>query len=578
LTPSAIWPAAEPARSRPREPSRCVGADASDHADGAGPLPASTLDGRGGLVHARRDDTVSNDSGWSRRDTALLIALWAVITALNMLWVSLDQRPPHWDKANHLANSLVLYDSFSPARALDWLETYTYYPPFAYWVTDLFYAVIQRVDVWVAVLSQSTFLAVLILATYGIGSTLWSNRVGLLSALFVVTTPMLVSSFKDYMLDAPLMAMTTLALYLLIRAESFSIRRYAILFGLVCGAGLLTKWSFVLAMALPTALAGFLALRVAVSTRTWTRLVNLGAAGLVAIVVSAPWYLHNLSSLSRDASYYNTATATGKVGPSEVASLQSLVWYAWNAVSNQLFLVPFLLFLAGLILLLRRPGAVRANLFPLLLIVGTYVSFTFVANKDPRYTMPLLPGIAVVATYWITGLQARLRSAVVGVVVAYGAFTFLVMSFGTSLLPREVFIKLPPSPLVIGLPSFSAAGDTLTVYGLRIWSQQGYPLGQPSPDRWYQEEMFKEAASQSGAHALWFQGPNVDTIWFNSLAMRYFSERYSVVLVAKPEYASVAAIRTLAGQRAIAPDGFVEVSSYSLPDGGALRIYRRKFA
>jgi len=47
--------------------------------------------------------------------------------------------------------------------------------------------------------------------------------------------------FKWYMLDPPLTAMAALALYLLIRSESFSDRRFSLLFGLVCGVGTLTK-------------------------------------------------------------------------------------------------------------------------------------------------------------------------------------------------------------------------------------------------------------------------------------------------------------------------------------------------
>ena len=178
---------------------------------------------------------------WLRRDAMRLALLILSIAGLNQLWAAIDSRPPHWDKAIHLSHTLDLYGAFSIARVFDWVGTYTYYPPFAYWVTDLFYLVGQSTDPRIAVASQVPFFATLVLATYAIGARLWSGRVGLLSALFVATSPMVTSAFKDYMLDAPLLGMTALCLYLLIRTEDFSVRSYSLLFGLACGLAVVTR-------------------------------------------------------------------------------------------------------------------------------------------------------------------------------------------------------------------------------------------------------------------------------------------------------------------------------------------------
>src|SRR6267143_6407914 len=115
----------------------------------------------------------------SHRDAIVLAVLWIAVTGLNLRWLSLNARPPHWDEANHLANSITYLALLSPEHLGEWLQTYTYYPPFAYWVADVFYVAARRTDVGVAVLSQSVFLAILIGSTYGIGRQLWSSRVGL---------------------------------------------------------------------------------------------------------------------------------------------------------------------------------------------------------------------------------------------------------------------------------------------------------------------------------------------------------------------------------------------------------------
>ncbi len=100
------------------------------------------------------------------------------------------------------------------------LTQYHLYPPLVYWVADAFYAVFGTDGEWAAVLSQSVFLTVLAFSTYGLGRHLWSRRVGLLSAFFVVMSPMVISQFKDFLTDVPLLAMTAGALYLLVRCEA----------------------------------------------------------------------------------------------------------------------------------------------------------------------------------------------------------------------------------------------------------------------------------------------------------------------------------------------------------------------
>ena len=145
-------------------------------------------------------------AGWRYLDAAILGLTSVAITALNLVWVSIDTRPPHWDYARHLGDSLVYRDGDAWSSLLAPLQTYVYYPPFVYWLTVPFYLVFGT-DLWVAILSNVVFLAILVFATYGIGKTLWNRWVGLLSALFVVATPMFVTMFREYMLDPQLSAM-----------------------------------------------------------------------------------------------------------------------------------------------------------------------------------------------------------------------------------------------------------------------------------------------------------------------------------------------------------------------------------
>jgi hypothetical protein len=509
------------------------------------------------------------------------------MTGLNMLWTSLEARPPHWDKARHLTNSLVYLDTFGSTSFFHWLQAYYTYPPLVYWVADTFYAVLGTSAIWVAVLSQAVFLAILAFSTYGIGKHLWSRRVGLLAAFFVLTSPMLVSQFKDYMLDAPLTAMVALALYLLVRADAFSERRSSVLFGAACGLGMLTKWNFALSIALPGLVAAIVALRASLTSRSPSRIVNMLVAVAAGFVIAGPWYVHNFSTFVSDTTRGEAAAGSFEGDP-RIASLNSFLWYSWNLVTNQLYLVPFLLFVAGAVVCFRRKGAARANLYPLLLIAGTYLAYTLLHNKDDRYSEPMLPAVAVVATYWLDGLRPRWRAWASGGIAGYGAATFLAISFGIGFLPQDVVLNLgsrcafwPRGPLpcrdsalVSGVQSFTPSGAIVTLRGIRIWGQNGFVEGPPSGERWYQEEMFREASSQK-AKTLWFESPNDDFIWFNYFAAYYFSLRYKVTLVGTPEEANFAGIRSAPGQDLPAPRGFVEVKEFPMPDDGTLRLYSR---
>jgi 4-amino-4-deoxy-L-arabinose transferase-like glycosyltransferase len=143
----------------------------------------------------------------------LLAAFVPTIAAINVVWRVLEARPPLWDMAYHLSNSLFYLHSASPSDPLAFVGAYRYYPPLTYWVTDVIYVALGNEAMWVAVLSNVVWLAVLVFATYGVGRRLWSARVGWVSVVFVVTAPIIVAASKQYELDMPLTAVAALTLW-----------------------------------------------------------------------------------------------------------------------------------------------------------------------------------------------------------------------------------------------------------------------------------------------------------------------------------------------------------------------------
>jgi hypothetical protein len=506
---------------------------------------------------------------WAYFDALALGLLVVSITALNLLWVSLDSRPPQWDMARHLGDSLYYQTTFSLSNPLHPLEAYTWYPPFVYWVTDLFYAILGTAT-WVAILSNAVFIAVLAFATYGIGKTLWNRRVGLLSALFVLTTPMVINHFKWYMLDAPLAAMVALALYLLIRSENFARRNPTLLFGVVCGLGLLTKWTFPLFLALPALVAALTAIKESVLRRSAQSLVNLLLAGFLAAAVCGVWVIHNYAHLRRDLAFNSTQAGVIQGAP-VVGSLASLLWYFWTLVNAQLYAIPFLFLAVGIVFLFKKDESASKNFYPVLTIVGTYIAFTLLRNKAMRFTIPVLPAVAVVAVHWLEYLTLRVRRWVTAGIAVYGVATFLVISFGTSLLPKEIAIRFGAHSYSSNLLTYTPDGNSTYIRGITFFAQHGEVVGPPSSEKWYQQQVFEQIAGEGEQPTFWYQGP--DSIWFNTWGTRYYSLKYHETWVATPDQANFLVIRGVSGSPI--PGGFAEIARYRLPDGEPLSLYKR---
>jgi hypothetical protein len=511
-------------------------------------------------------------AGWRYLDAAVLGLTVVVMTALNLLWVALDKRSPYWDMARHLGDSLFTKNSFAFAHPLRFLTAYVYYPSFVYWVTDAFYLVLGTAQ-WVAILSQAVFLTVLIYSTYGIGNRLWNRSVGLLSAFFVATTPMFVTMFKWYMLDAPLAAMAALALYLLIRSESFSSRKFSLLFGGVSGLGMLTKWTFPFVIWLPVAAALLVPLKTTLTRRSWHPLVNAIAAGLLAFAICGTWYVHNYSQLRTANALFNKRAAEIEGDPS-VGSLQSVLWYAWNLVNEQLYLVPFLVFVAGFVFVFRKNESASRNYYPVLAIVGSYVAFTLLQNKDYRFTMPMLPAVAVVAVSWLEFLRPRVRWWLKGGIVAYGVAAFLTVSFGTGVVPKDWVIHIKPrsytSDIVAFMPGYDA-GSATRAQGITLFAQHGWLVGPPSGEQWHQEDVFKDIATRAPKSPFAFTGG--DSIWFNTWGTRYYSLKYELPWV----FQGQARFLIIRGPpQAGATRGFAQMRQYRLPDGETLTLFERQ--
>lgn len=478
-------------------------------------------------------------------DYIIIGAIIGLILILNIIWIFTETRPPHWDMARHLWTSLQYMSLLKHGKFYGLLAHYYYYPPVLYLATLPLYTVFGTA-IASAVMTNSIFITVVAFTMYGTGKTLWGRRTGLLAAMFLLCSPMLVTQFKEFQVDAPLTAMVSLTLYLLVKNRDFVSAKLSILLGLSLGLGMLTKWTFVFIILMPIVVSVLIGTMASYKERSWNRVRNMALMATAAYVTASIWYITNLHQLMIDLTQ-NGVGAGAREGDPLVGTFASNIWYGWNAISNQLYLIPSILLIIGIGFLFVKKQNVWKNRYPILITAGTLLFFTILRNKDARYTLPALTGISILATYWISRVRAKTYISV-GLVL-YLLITFYLISFGNRYLPKAIVIT---------------RGD----FPITVYAQKGYIIGPPSGENWQLEEIFKHISAASlDPVKLYYQGP--DTMWLNSWDLLYYAHLYNIQLTDKEEAADFVLLRS-------DPEHQSSRGGLQLPDGGTLVLKEHK--
>ncbi|HXF38295.1 MAG TPA: phospholipid carrier-dependent glycosyltransferase, partial [Blastocatellia bacterium] len=251
----------------------------------------------------------------------------------------------------------------------------------------------------------------------------------------------------DAFLDFPLVAAVTVSFAFLIRAGDFADRRKTLAFGIAAGVGMLVKQTFAFFFVLP---ALYVLIRV-----LWKRdrqaIVNLALAAAVLVLIAALWYVPHLRDVI--AIYRENQQAAVNENEAPLFNFDSNFFYVHALLSMQMQLPFALLFVGGLVYSLVRCR--KQSVLIYLWLVSGLVSFALVANKDVRYTVPVLPAAAVLSVCWLRAfpptverVTAAKRKAVsalkLALVAAITVWCFV--SFFNAQWPRPGFGKAIDTP------------------------------------------------------------------------------------------------------------------------------------
>ena len=348
----------------------------------------------------------------SRRLGLGVAMIWLLATAVDRLWWMQQTGVPAWDQADYLNSALDHGRALGLLPGGGWngwsalLDLSPKIPPLASLVNGTVMAVSGDAPADAA-WSLSLWHGLLLLAVAGWGYRLRGEGLALLACLLTALTPALLDLRTDYVLEMPLAAMVTLALWrLAVWCDPSTGGRW----GQVCWAtvaalaAVLVKQSALLALAPAGLWAAWIALR---RRGVWRRqalvLPLLGSAMVL------PWLRHNwITSLGgTNRAVFESAAREGDPG---LLSLEGWLWYP-RLLPEQLGLVLLVVGVSGLVLWWVQRSRTSGDdgwcwSWLVINLLAAWLLTSLSPNKGDRYIAPLLPALLLLLSrgWWQWGL------------------------------------------------------------------------------------------------------------------------------------------------------------------------------
>lgn len=431
--------------------------------------------------------------------------LWlavAVFVLVSLWWLSRDDRVPDYDSGLHMLYAITDHYDIAHGPMTGPFTEYNTYPPLVHLLGALSIVVFGAHPMAMIMASNVVFVPLLAFGCYGTGRLVGGPRAGLLAGLFALGTPMFVSMMHLYDIDPPQAATVAVAVWAILACRRFERIGGSALAGALTGLALMTKETSVVFLAGP-----LLVILIRGGWRSWR---GLGAFVVPAGIVAGPWYGYHASQILSSFTSIGGQMANSVQAPPRF-SLANACWYFWNLLNEQtLSIFAALFFIGAGIAVWRcaRRRITRENMYPELL-AGAFISYlgmTYLTHKDPRYTLPMLVYVAVLATSWIVTIERPvIRRALSGVVVVLAAVYFAGMSFG---IGGAVRIPLP-------------GAQTTIIYQRRLtlYETAGWVRGGPVTDghvlallEWLRRSGVLRADLYTGPNEIDFNSNGVDAL------------------------------------------------------------------
>jgi Dolichyl-phosphate-mannose-protein mannosyltransferase len=384
--------------------------------------------------------------------------------ATSVWWLTQDDRVPDFDSGLHMTLASLAHAEIATGKPTAPFTEWNTYPPLVHLVGAVTISLVGMHPMALILSSNVVFAPLLAFGCFGVGRIVAGPRAGLLAAVFALGAPMFVSMMHEYQLDPPQAAMVAVSVWAVLASRRFERVGIALLGGVLTGLALMTKETSVIF------LAGLVA--ATVLRGGWRHPLGLAGYAVGALTIAGWWYGYHWSDVT------GAVDSVGEAGPDALQAparwtARNWGWYFWD-LSNQQIFAPFLLALGiGTVAAIRDSvrRRVSENVLPELLAGGlfSYVGMTWLVHKDPRYTLPALVYVAVLATWWIARIsRPRLRMGLTAAVIALAIFDFAGMSTGFG---SSVALRLP-----------GAQESIIRQHEFVLYQSEGWVRGGPEHD------------------------------------------------------------------------------------------------
>ena len=312
-----------------------------------------------------------------------------------MVWLLIDKTPPAWDQSAHIRSVILASQG---GKFIELVRSFGGYPPLIYFIGGVWMNVF---GVMTITLLNSVFLILAVIGVYFLG--------GLLPAILFSLFPVVYDISRSFLLDLPLMVFVIWGLLFWIRGKDNWLWLMLILASLTKLNGFLYFVPIFL----------FLLWENRKDVDFWLRMVM---GGLVYLVCVGWWWGVNFQNI------YQYLTGLAGTGEALTDPMNLMSWVTWIHYFRLFFLHqvgPIVAILA----VVSWFGIERNEKNKRLIFwtIATYVIFTIIRNKDFRFTMPLLPVVALWLGDWLLKIKYKW---VAYIFIVYLFFNFVENSFG----------------------------------------------------------------------------------------------------------------------------------------------------
>jgi 4-amino-4-deoxy-L-arabinose transferase-like glycosyltransferase len=362
----------------------------------------------------------NNRMPYSRRSGAFytlallaLILLFLVINA-RWIWVYRHGLLLDIDESGYLSYSLLDYYGLHYGGISGWfsaIDAPSIQAPLTMALTSLLYC-LGGPHVILGFAVPLAAGAACIVAAYALGRSVGSHSVALTAAVLTASCPVIINYSRSYQFSMPVTLVTTLALISILRSRHFRSVGWTMVFGVCIGLMPLAR-TMTIAF-IPGLVAAAFVVVVVEPTHRLRRILMLGGALILAVLVAATWLWSNgalvaqyLLGFGYGAHALEYGRQTSKLG---FGAWQAMAW----AFSRDVYFPHFIVMLLGVLSLLWvalreaarhgiRPTAHRilhAPVLPVAIFAAEVILvLTTSSNKGSGFFAPVVPALMVL-TVW----------------------------------------------------------------------------------------------------------------------------------------------------------------------------------